>query len=107
MDIQVLGTSEPVDGYCSYGPNEPVTISLRNDACQAAVDIPIAFRVTGGTIQRDTIYNIAPRPGRRHHRSPIAPGANLSTIAVLTELKYGQKCPVTVDNSNDTAIGPE
>lgn len=55
-EIEILSFDSPVNGICSYGANEPITLTVRNNGCSTTSAIPLAFSVNGGPIVRDTIY---------------------------------------------------
>lgn len=55
VDMEIQTLNEPVNGFCYYTNNEPVTVQVRNNGCQTATDIPIAFQVNNNTIKWDTI----------------------------------------------------
>ncbi len=105
VEIEVLGTTEPVNGYCTYSSNEPVTISLRNNGCAMAVDIPIAFQVNNNPIQRDTILGINLALAADTFEHVFNPGADLSAFGTY-QIKVWSEMPGDVDHSNDTAVGP-
>ena len=105
VEMEVLGTTEPVNGYCNYTSNEPVTISLRNNGCATAVDIPIAFQVNNNPIQRDTILGINLKLAGDTLEHVFNPGADLSAFGTY-QIKVWSEMPGDVDNSNDTAVGP-
>ncbi len=117
IEIEVFETTYPRDGFCSYSSAENVEISIRNNACDTAVDIPIAFQVrnlttnTNGPIQRDTIYNINLArakdtlsyifPNEKADLSVPAPNVEHDfQITVWTEM------PGDAIRANDTLVGP-
>ncbi|MGB0176426.1 MAG: T9SS type A sorting domain-containing protein [Owenweeksia sp.] len=60
VDMEVLSLNEPKNGYCYFDNNEPVEIHIRNNGCQTATTIPVAFQVTSalnptGVTKWDTI----------------------------------------------------
>lgn len=55
-EIEILSFDSPVNGFCSYGSNEQIVLTVRNNGCSTTSAIPLAFTVNNGPIQRDTIY---------------------------------------------------
>ncbi|HBF20107.1 MAG TPA: hypothetical protein DDW81_08410, partial [Cryomorphaceae bacterium] len=59
VDIEVQSLNEPKNGYCYFDNQEPVIIEVRNNGCQTATNIPVAFEVSTSTgtsaVQWDTI----------------------------------------------------
>ncbi len=55
-EIEIMSFDSPVNGFCSYSANEPITLTVRNNGCSTTSAIPLAFSVNNGPIKRDTIY---------------------------------------------------
>mgnify|MGYP000686982750 CR=1 FL=1 len=55
VDIEMQTIDEPENGYCFYTANEPVTVTLINNGCQTATEIPVAFQVNNNAVKWDTI----------------------------------------------------
>lgn len=110
VDIEVLENPFPVNGYCSYSINQDVQINLRNNGCQTANSIPIAFQVTyNGTaraIKRDTIIGGGLLLGDDTTGYVFDPAKADFSQPGTYQVKVWSEMPGDVDHSNDTVLGP-
>jgi hypothetical protein len=60
-DVQILGFVAPVAESCGLGNQESITVKVRNSSAQALTKIPVAYKLSDGTIVSDTIPSIAKR----------------------------------------------
>ncbi len=58
-DIQMIRIDTPITSSCGLGAAVPVMITVRNSANTTISNIPVKFRVDGGTIITETIASIA------------------------------------------------
>lgn len=109
VDIEVLDNPFPVDGYCFYGPNTDVEITLRNNGCQMANAIPIAFQVTyngvAQSIKRDTIQNAGLMLGEDTTSYVFDPAKADFSQPGTYQVKVWSEIAGDIDASNDTVVG--
>ncbi|NIJ51286.1 S8 family serine peptidase [Dyadobacter arcticus] len=60
-DIQMVGLLSPGTESCGLGPEESVTIKIRNSSAKEVASIPIVYQLGNGDVVRDTIPSIPKR----------------------------------------------
>ncbi len=111
VDMMAIEQSYPVNGLCNYSTNQDVTISVQNNGCVSATDVPIAYQVIfngspQATIYRDTISNLSmPLGGDTLNHTFNAQAASNFTNPGTYQVKAWVEMPGDVDNSNDTVYG--
>lgn len=98
-DFEAELLTEPLGIGCGFGPNENVTMMVRNIGCQTTTNIPVAYNVNGGAPVWDTI----PGPLAQGDTTlfTFSSGVNLSTIGNY-DIKAWTSATGDSDNSNDT-----
>lgn len=99
VDFEAELLTEPIGIGCGFGPNENVTMMVRNLGCQTATNIPVAYNVNGGAPVWDTI------PGPLAQGDTImftfGSGVNLTTVGTY-DIKAWTAISGDANNSNDT-----
>jgi len=80
-DIQMLSIDTPIVSSCGLNGTTPIKISVRNSVNTTVTNIPVKFRVDGGSITTETIPSIN---GNATKQYTFAATANLASIGPHT-----------------------
>jgi Subtilase family/Secretion system C-terminal sorting domain len=98
-DIQMIRIDTPITASCGLNANTPVKVSVRNSSNSIINNIPVQFRVDGGTIISETIPSIA---GKATIQYTFTAPADLSVLGSHT-LEVWVSYPTDSYRNNDTA----
>ena len=109
-EIEMISFEAPVNGFCSYSPNDTVSVIVRSNGCSTTSAIPVGYEVsfipqTGGpavtTTSLDTIFNPLSLGDTIFYQ--FDPTVDLSSFGTYT-IKAWSSMPGDNDPSNDTVF---
>ena len=98
-DIQMVKIDTPITASCGLNANTPVRVTVRNSSNSIINNIPVQFRIDGGSIVSETIPTIA---GKATIQYTFTAQANLSALGNHT-VEVWVSYPTDSYRNNDTA----
>jgi hypothetical protein len=99
-DIQMLSIDTPMVSSCGLNGTTPIKVSVRNSVNTAITNIPVKFRVDGGSVSAETISSIN---GNATIQYTFTSTANLASLGAHT-IEAWVDYPTDNYRHNDTAL---
>lgn len=99
-DIQMLSIDSPIVSSCGLNGTTPIKVSVRNSVNTPIANIPIKFRIDGGSVVTETISSIN---GNATIQYTFTTTANLSSLGAHT-IETWVDYPTDNYRHNDTAV---
>src|SRR5678815_198729 len=80
-DIQMLSIDTPIVSSCGLNGTTPIKVSVRNSANTTITNVPVKFRVDGGSVTAETIPSINANATLQY---TFGSTADLATLGVHT-----------------------
>jgi hypothetical protein len=99
-DIQMLSIDTPIVSSCGLNGTTPIKISVRNSVNTAITNIPVKFRVDGGSVTAETISSINANATIQYTFTSTANLASLGAHTIEVWVDY----PTDNYRNNDTTV---